>query len=334
MAVLDGSNRPQPRGVAPAAFCLPLPLVLIHPRPYQHTSAGAAPGWERTLALACDGVTLMTSESEAVALGYDKARGEAALAAVRSAADALPIGAVQRLTTGLMHSGLRAIGVARRVERDAALAARFASLPAAELDQAHLAGLRDLGWAAVHLHMLGLQEDAVASGASVPVATITEALATRARMMAAADYHLGDMPGPGAEIASIRSGTGHGDLAIDLHRLAALYDDPVWKPILETDTKHYKATDAADARRLGDRILEALAGARIAGMPADLPERVFTLLRASYDEVHAAAQWLLRREPAALRSFPALHAMGGSGRPKAATEVPDEPSEPSQPAVA
>lgn len=273
----------------------------------------------------------MSEQSEAVAFGYDEARGEAALAAVRPMADALAAGAVQRLTTGLLHAGLRAIGVARRVAGDAGLAARFASLPPAELDPAHLSHLEDLGWAAVHLYMLGLQEDAVASGASVPVATVTDALATRGRMLAVATYHLGDIPGAAAEIASIRSGTGHGDLALDLHRLGALFDDPIFGPILATDTKHYRATDAADARRLGNRILEAMAGARIPGMPADLPERVFTLLRTSYDEVEAAAVWLLRREPAALRAFPALHAMPGSGRPKASPPEPDAPAAPSQP---
>ncbi|GMV38976.1 MAG: hypothetical protein AMXMBFR64_06920 [Myxococcales bacterium] len=266
--------------------------------------------------------------TDAQELEYTPARGEAALAAVREAAEALAPGEVQRITAGLLTIGLRAIGVARRITDDEALAARFAALPPAELSPVHLARLADLGWAAVHLYQQGLQADAVATRARLPVKLVEDAVSRRSRMLAAVTYYLGDLPKTGEEIASIRSGGGHTDLAFDLQRLAVLYD--AHRSVLEIDTKYWRATDASDARRDGDEILATIAGVRLPGAPADLPERVFTLLRLSYDEVRAAALWLLRGEPDALDGFPALHAV--DGKPKAA--VKPAPAPPEQPALA
>lgn len=268
--------------------------------------------------------------TDAVELEYTPARGEAALAAVREAAEALAPGEVQRITAGLLNAGLRAIGVARRVTEDDALAARFAALPPAELSPVHLARLADLGWAAVHLYQQALQADAVATSAKLPVKLVEEAVSRRSRMLAAATYYLGDLPETGAEIASIRSGGGHTDLAMDLQRLAVLYD--AHRSMLEGDTKYWQATDASDARRDGDEILATIAGVRLPGTPADLPERVFTLLRLSYDEVRSAALWLLRHEPWAQVGFPALHAV--DAKPKTAPKPAPAPAPAEQPALA
>ncbi|GMV43343.1 MAG: hypothetical protein AMXMBFR64_50590 [Myxococcales bacterium] len=260
--------------------------------------------------------------TDAAELDYTPARGEAALAAVREAAEALAPGDVQRISAGLLNAGLRAIGVARRVIGDEALAARFERLPPDELSPEHLARLSDLGWAAVHLHQQALRAEAVATSAKLPVKLVEEAVSRRSRMLAAATYYLGDLPETGAEIASIRSGGGHTDLALDLQRLAVLYD--AHRSVLESDKKYWRATDASDARRDGDEILETIAGTRLPGMPADLPERVFTLLRVSYGEVRSAALWLLRGEPGALDGFPSLHAV--DSKPKAAPKPAPAPA--------
>ena len=248
--------------------------------------------------------------------GYDPARGEAAFEAIRPEAEALAPADVLRISLSLLQAGLRILTLAKRVRADEALCKRFATVPDTLFDPGHLERLEDLGWAAIHMYMLLLKARAVDSEALVPIEVVNEAVEIKDRMMKTVEYHLSDLPGVGEEVASIRAGSGRTDLALDLHRLAPIYED--WKTQIEHDKKHYRAQDATDARRVGDQMFEAIASAKMTGLPEDTPARVFTLLRRSYDEVRDTALWLLRDNPRAQAGFPALHAQPATGDAKSA----------------
>ncbi len=75
-----------------------------------------------------------------------------------------------------------------------------------------------------------------------------------------ARYHLDDHSTDSAEVADIRSGTGYLDLALDLSRLAKLYQKH--QNIIKKDPKNYVASDIDDARKYSSEILRLLGDAR------------------------------------------------------------------------
>lgn len=130
----------------------------------------------------------------------------------------------------------------------------------------------------------------------LPVALLTEASDQRALLFKVLDYHLGADPAAAAELASIRAGTGHLDLATDLQRLA-------------------KLAGAHAATLAGDRFLPADAVARADALAAQMlglltdnaPDdrlrtadeqgRILAVLNAAYTELSAAARFALRNSP-------------------------------------
>ena len=111
-------------------------------------------------------------------------------------------------------------------------------------------------------------------------------------MMRVVAYYFSDDDKLGPEIADIRSGTGHQDLASDLVRLADLADIyEAQSDVVKHDTKHYRATDARDARTNAHTILEALSATQNAEYKKwlDLSARAWTLLAAHYAETGAAS---------------------------------------------
>lgn len=142
-------------------------------------------------------------------------------------------------------------------------------------------------------------------------------------MLKLCEYHFGDQPVDGAEIADIRLGTGHIDLALDLSRLAKLYQKH--KNVIKKDPKHYVASDANDARTHSGEILRLLGEARNenARTWADMVARAWLLLLDVYGEVSGAGRWLFRHDEPETR-FPSLWsvARAGQGRPK---KTPEEP---------
>jgi hypothetical protein len=187
--------------------------------------------------------------------------------------------------------------------------ARFASLPAHELDIRNVDDLLPVAQALWHATVELARASVGKTGARLPVELVQRAVELKQRLMKLAEYYLLDHPVAGPEILSIREGSGHIDLATDLSRLATLHEQ--YDAIVRRDTKHYRAGDAAAARSTSDEIFTLM------GETSDdnhahwtrIVQRLWTLLLDVYDEVSAAGTWLFRRENAQER-FPSLYVAG------------------------
>jgi hypothetical protein len=144
--------------------------------------------------------------------------------------------------------------------------------------------------------------------------------ATRLRegMLRVARYHFEDDAEVFAVLASlVRKRTGPGELSSDLRRLAGLYREKAQQ--LYTDTRHYRADDAALADQTAEEIAVQLSGIDREGIrrATELVARASALLTAAYSEVRAGVLFVLRREPGVAERFPALDALPlARGRPR------------------
>lgn len=246
---------------------------------------------------------------------YDAALGRAAFERVEPALRDLAADAVEHVSLDLQKAAVAALKLDAVVKREE-IRARFDELPSTVFEAKHLNTLHDLAWASWYARSELLAARARARDAQVPLALLEEATETKQRMMKIAEYHLGDDPVAGAEVDSIRLGTGYLDLASDLTRLAVLFETNV--ETVEQDSKHYRADDVATARRLASGIIETLAE-EDDGEWEDLNARVYTMLRRAYDEIRDTGHYLFRRSPER-NEFPSLFTVARR-RPRRATEV-------------
>ena len=159
-------------------------------------------------------------------------------------------------------------------------------------------------------------------------------------MQAVCEYHFSDDPAIKPELDRLRPGIGNRDTANDLLGYARIYD--LRADVVKTDAKNYRAGDAAKARELAGKIIQALSTAMTprARVACDRYARMWTWLSRGYDEVRYAGVWLLRNDPQRDQRFPSLFAAGrsGGGRPKKATDTqeptPTPPANESDPAAA
>jgi len=150
--------------------------------------------------------------------------------------------------------------------------------------------------------------------AALPGALVKRATGRRARMLRAVAYHCVDEDDPddemAREVASIRAlqGSRHLDLASDLSRLAAIYRDPAWAPVLAADTRQVRPGDADEADRDAREILHQLGQHRgdHAHWQVEL-RRGWTALRAAYDQLQRGASMIFWPRGGAL--VPALGAL-------------------------
>jgi hypothetical protein len=240
----------------------------------------------------------------------------AAYEAVRAEAEALPADQVIARGVNLDDAVSRLLGVVAALGEDADLAARLAALPAAVFAPQHLERLPTLADALSYAHRRAKTEGATTSSAVVPFKTIEEATAARERMLSLSTYYLSSKQTVADELADIRSGKGHLDLAMDLDRLAALVQEH--HGVLEKDPVHYRASDLVDGPKLAKEIRTAYY-ATTTNTWADNARRVFTLVDRSYGEVRAAAAFVFRHEPALADVFVALRPGGGRSRRPADT---------------
>ena len=225
------------------------------------------------------------------------------LAAVRDRLAALPADRLRRPYVDVAAAATLVGGVAKKLA-SGPLRARFLRLPKEELDPRLLDDLALFGRAALTAHQRRAGAAAQKTEARVPYALVEEGSALRRRMLRLVTYYFEDHAEHGPEIAAIRAGSGHLDLASDLDRLAALCAAEA--KVLAADTRDHRPTDARDARACAGRIREAL-GEDDEDAATDTWMRAFTLLAQTYDEVAATGRWLLRRDPkAAAALFPAL----------------------------
>lgn len=227
--------------------------------------------------------------------------------------------ALAPMNTSITEASLAAVGASQLV-MEPALYARFqsvASAAAPEFDMRHVDGLADLAWGTLYAAMEAARLRHALTRSRLPDDLVQHASETKARMQSCCEYHLLDHPQAGTEVERLRAGRGHRDLAMDLHGYAVLYQKH--QDLLETDRKHYRASDVADAFRLSKEILALLGGAlveRERSLTAQL-NRAWTLLVDSYGEVRALGHFLLRHDlVTAEQMFPSLFTVGRAPQPR------------------
>jgi hypothetical protein len=263
----------------------------------------------------------------------DPAAAQKAFTALRSRLLDLAPAEILPVNIDLQKAAIAALAVGRWV-KEPELRARFRKLPESEFQQAYVDDLETIALAALHVSVELLTASAASTEAKLPGNLVEEATTLKQRMLRLVEYHFGDDPEDGLEIASIKLGAGYPDLASDLLRLAKLYKKRHAE--VELDPKHYLATDRADAQRAANAILALLGAAKNQDQKAwsDLAARSFTFLLRAYGEVSAAGRFLYRNDEAEAR-FPSLYAaarpnIGRARRAKSSEERASDPS-PSDP---
>lgn len=173
-----------------------------------------------------------------------------------------------------------------------------------------------------------LRAIARASGASVSEEDIRLGYETRGRMMRVLDYNLGDRRDIADELAHLREGSGHEDLATDLDTLAELYQRDDLRPLLERDVKHYRPTDVADALRLVNVIFASLGLAEEGELERAnaLAQRAATLLLRTYNEHRRCGQFVFGNREDVEATYPSLISAARAPRRKRPAGG-DEPGE-------
>ena len=127
-------------------------------------------------------------------------------------------------------------------------------------------------------------------------------------MQKCCEYYFADDPVLADELARLRPGTGHRDLAGDLIGYADIYESRF--EIVSQDMKYYRPTDLADARKIAKQIVDLLSASLTTEARAAAADQVraWTLLRQVYGEVRAAGLFIERHDPTSVERYPSLYA--------------------------
>ncbi|MEP7119830.1 MAG: hypothetical protein ABJE95_02925 [Byssovorax sp.] len=245
----------------------------------------------------------------------DDTDAKTAFATVQPLALALAKDKITSPNTTVDAAIIVALAVAREANA-APLRARFESLPKKEFDIANLDKLplygRACWYALTQLHAANVQS----SEAKLPVILVEKATKTRTRMIKVLEYFYEPDTDVGREVTSIRLDSGYRDLARDLGRLAVVYRAE--HDEIKDEKKHFRATDAGDAEKLSQDILDELGAATSAEQKqwTDMVARTWTLLYGAYNDVAATGRWLQRSEGGG-ELFVSLVTAGRAARSKA-----------------
>lgn len=251
-----------------------------------------------------------------VSLQPDPATGKAALEAIRAELMAIALGDLRTPNTDPEAAALRALAVAKLLQSRPEVVARFRKLPADEFPLRSLDLLEPAAIAVLHTRAELASAIAAAGSTRVPIGLVADAADTKARMLRLLElYFAEELEAVARDLADIRRGSGHVDLAADLSRLATLYRAHA-SLLAGADARFYQASDADTAEALARQIQDHLAARQLLqGNPErELALRAWTLLRRVYEEIAAAGRWLLRHEDAG-KLFPALIINGRRPKP-------------------
>jgi hypothetical protein len=231
------------------------------------------------------------------------------------------------LSVDLQDVVIRALGVAQFVAQPE-VRRRFALLPGELFDITNLDDLPTLALAAYHGFVELQVVRTSGSQAKVSITLVTLATTLRKRMFELCEYVFRYDPDLEREVSSIRGGTGYKDMAVDLARLARLYE--AHPDMVSRETINYRDTDAAEARRLSQAILAELSQNQGVDEQRQLEivTGIWTLLLRCYNEVQAAGYFVFRHENPESK-FRSLFTRSRRSRPAPVTEEPTtEPTTP------
>jgi hypothetical protein len=215
-------------------------------------------------------------------------------------------------TTDVRRAIIHAAAIGRLI-RKPDMKAEFESLPARRFDIQHVDRLELAALATWYTVLMLRRASVLSNGAKLPEELLAEGGELKQRMFKVVDYMLGHVKAISIELADIRSGNGHVDLAEDLMQLADLF--VAHAAALAADRTHYRPEDAVNAKKIGHGILLVLGDGRASDARywGEYQARAWTLLVTTYEEVSAAGQWLFRHENGEAR-FPSLYAVGRQSR--------------------
>jgi hypothetical protein len=256
--------------------------------------------------------------------GIRLASARQSFASMRGELLAIPAGELVIVRVDLRRAGAIAHSVA---VRDGAPERRKAFEQAAETGFCSITtldGLPRLARGAWYVRRQQLRVLARASGALVSEEDTRLAYETRGRMMRVLEHWLGDRHDVATELKHLREGAGHEDLGTDLDTLAELYQRDDVRPLLEHDTKHYRASDVGEALRLVDIIFASL-GLIEAGeveRANRLAQRAATLLLRAYNEHGRCGHFVFGNREDVSVTYPSLISAARSPRRKRKIDEP------------
>ncbi|MGK3998005.1 hypothetical protein [Sorangium sp. So ce1024] len=181
---------------------------------------------------------------------------EAAFNRVKPDLDAIPLAGLETPRLDLQAAAVQAIGVAKALSAPE-LRQRIAAIAAAgALDAALLEGLESIAWATWFARHKLLLTSATHSGAALPPSLVERAYETRARMLKTLEYHLEGDAEATAQLAHLRAGSGHLDLANDLSAAAEMYRKH--REAIKDDKRNFRGDDEKEASALAEQILRLL----------------------------------------------------------------------------
>jgi hypothetical protein len=149
-----------------------------------------------------------------------------------------------------------------------------------------------------------------ASGAAVSNEDMALAYEVRARMTGVLEHWHGDRHDVAVELAQVRRGSGHQDLANDLDTLAELYVRDDVKSLIERDIKRYRASDVGEALRLAAIIAASLGLAEEGEVErlTDLARRTATVLVREYEEHARCGRFFFGKSEDVTATYPSIFA--------------------------
>jgi hypothetical protein len=170
--------------------------------------------------------------------------------------DDISLTGLEPVKIDMQAAAVQAIGVAELLSRPENRE-KIAALAEADLCEASLLPrLETVAWATWYTRHKLLLASATHSEATLPDALAGRAQEVRGRMLKTLDYHLDDNPKAMAQLAHIRAGGGHQDLANDLSDLAVMYR--AHHEEIRHDRKKFRDTDEREARELSEQILRLI----------------------------------------------------------------------------
>lgn len=231
---------------------------------------------------------------------------EAAFETVRPRLDAMLASEVDVPRIDLQAAAVQALGVARTLTVHDVHTRIVALADVGLVDLQLILGLETIAWATWFARHKVLEVSATHTQAALPVTLTTAAAELRGRMLKTLAYHLEGDALAMAQIAGIRAGSGHLDLANDLVSCATMYRKH--HAAIEHDRTNYRPTDAAEADTLSEQILRLLGVATTAeqSLWKGYASRAAKLLFQHYQEAIRIGRFLWHDDNPEGR-FPTLH---------------------------
>jgi hypothetical protein len=250
--------------------------------------------------------------------------GESALEKLRPRLLAIRAERVVSPRTDVFKASLVALGVAGRVNQPE-WRALYARLPPELFQMETLDLLEPAAYATMYAHSLAKSAAALFTRARVPASLASQAAALRARMLKAAEYHLGEDEQNRRLLKSIRDGKSHADLMADLLRLADLYRENA--ALLSKDLSIDAAADARKADRLSCDLQDALGRATRPqqNVSKDLVARAWTFLNDTYEQIARPGRWIFHGRGAEV--FVSLLTAGRKPPRRKKMKAPPEPTD-------